>query len=173
MFDPEQIQTMILWLAAAGFVFVFIGGMTNQFVVYYDFTDLLWALTPYLFPLAGSLMASSLVPTGETIGSTPLAILALMAGMLGAIYGAYRTFYSSVTHNGIVLGLIVGLFKALVALLVAVLSFGFLAKIFDKNVGLEKKMKAAVFLGILWWLTSKLINGEEHYSSRAMLVPAE
>jgi len=173
MFETEQIQTLFLWLAAGAFLFVFIGGIANKFVIYYDTTDLFWSFSPFLFPFVGNIVGSSFVPEGKQISDSAMAQLFMVVAIIGAVYGAYRNFYASITHNGMTFGLVMGVFKSLVSLLVAVLSVGLLAKIFDKNAGLGKKMKAAAFLGILWWSASKLINGEEYYASRAMPVPAE
>lgn len=171
MFETEQIQTLFLWLAVGAFLFMFIGGIANKFVVYYDTTDLFWSISPFLFPFVGNIVGSSFVPEGKQISDSAMAQLVMVVAIIGAVYGAYRNFYASMTHNGMTFGLVMGVFKSLVSLLVVVLSFGLLVNATDKRNNLKKKITAAAFLVLLWWLASKLINGEEYYASRGLPLP--
>ena len=157
----------------ASFIALLVGGMTNRFVVFYDTKDLMWTLSPFVSLVVGSMVASTFVPQGGQFSDSILAIIFVAAGIMGAVYGAYRIFLESMNHNGLVIGLIVGFFKVFVAILAAILTIGYLQKIFSSSpqISLGKRAVAAVFLAGLLWLVSKLVNGEAYYTSRGLVLP--
>lgn len=171
MLISDQLQTLMLWLMFASFLALLVGGMTNRFVVFYDSKDLMWTLSPLASLIIGSVVASSFVPEGGQFFDSALAMIFVAAGILGAVYGAYRTFLESMDHNGLVLGLIIGFFKVFIAVAVAILTIGYLNKVFSSSphVSLGKRVIAAVFLAGLLWVVSKLINGEAYYASRGLV----
>ena len=89
-----------------------------------------------------------------------------------AVVGCLKTIFSSIKHNGLVLGIIVAIFKILAAVLAAVCAIGFLGKIFEDNASFSSRMIGLVFFGLLLWVMRKLINGDEVRARRTELKSA-
>ncbi len=167
---PEQQITLILWGIGGSFVALVVAGMTNRVVVFADGKDLLWTVCIFLIPTIAFLIAATLVPEGQEVLDDSLSSIVVgIGGVLGLI-SCVMAFVLSIKHNGLFLGVIVGIFKVMAAVLAAICAIGLVGKIFDKESGSSaERMFALVIFGVLLWMMSKLINGDEVYERRADL----
>lgn len=170
----DQFLTLALWGLLFCFVGLFVAGMTNKVVVYYDGMDLFWSLSPFIFPVLGTIIASSLLPTvPEGIDkpsefSDTSATVIIVASVLMSLFGIFKTFVASIKHNGMTLGIIVAIFKIVTALLAAICTIGLLQKLFQKDRSLGQFFVSIVLLGAFAWVMKKLINGRAVYESRQL-----
>ena len=167
----DQLQTLMLWMALFSFIALLAGGVTNSFVIFFDSKDLMWSMSPLVAIFIGGMVSLSFVPgKGGDFFDNPASTAFFVIGVLVAGYGCYRAFLESVTHNGIVLGLVIGIFKMLIAAVVVLFSIDQLKKATSGKSGvtLTHRLGALAFLAVLWWFTSKLVNGEAYYSARGL-----
>lgn len=161
----EQLQTLLAWGVLFSFLAILIAGLTNRVVVFYDTTDFVWTLSPFLSILIGGIMAHTLAP--ESGDLTASAILVWGIAVVVALYGAYMTFAISIRHNGLALGIVVGCFKVLSSVLAAIISLGALSKAFENSdISAGKRLLALLVFGLMAWMMTKLINGEAVYAKR-------
>ena len=167
---PDQQLTLIAWGVGGSFIAVFLAGMTNRVVIFADGKDLMWTLLIFVAPVIGFVIGATLAPEGQEFSDEPVAVVVISIGGVVALIACVMTFILSVKHNGPVLGIIIGIFKIMAAILAAVCAIGLLGKIFGKDTGsFAARMFAVVVFGILLWMMTKLINGDEVYERRAAL----
>lgn len=165
----DQLQTLLAWGVLFSFLAILIAGLTNRIVIFYDTTDFIWTLSPFLSLLAGGIVASTLVPKGGEL--TVTAMLVWGIAIIVALYGAYMTFAASIRHNGLALGILIGCFKVLSSVLAAIISLGAISKVFENSdISVGKRLLALAIFGLLAWMMARLINGEEVYARRALAV---
>lgn len=165
----DQLQTLMLWLTLFSFIALLAGGMTNSFVIFFDSKDLMWSMSPLVALLIGGMVSASFVPgNGGDFFDNAASSAFFVTGVLVAGYGCHRAFLESVTHNGIVLGLVIGIFKMFIAAMVVLFSVSKLRSATRGQNGVAYRLEAVAFLAVLWWLTSKLVNGEAYYSARGL-----
>ena len=167
---PEQQISLTLWGVGGSFTALLVAGMTNRVVVFADGKDLSWTVCIFLIPITAFFIAATLVPEGqEVFDDLPSLIVIGIGGVLGLI-SCVMVFVSSIKHNGLFVGVIVGIFKVMAAVLAAICAIGLVGKIFNKETGsFAHRMLAVVIFGVLLWMMSKLINGDEVYERRADL----
>lgn len=116
----DTLTKMILVAILATYIFLFIGGVTNKFVVFYDKTDFFISAMVFLSPFIGAVLAWFFEPHGYQDHDPPTIMMQLCtyAGYAGAALFAVWTIKLSVLHNqNIALGGLVGVFKVVTALL--------------------------------------------------------
>jgi len=169
---PDQQLTLMAWGIGGSFIALLLAGMTNRVVVFASGWDLVWTLSIFLAPLIGFVIATSLVPEGKEFEDEAVALVVTGFGGVIAVIGCLKTVFSSIKHNGLVLGIIVAIFKILAAVLAAVCAIGFLGKIFEDKASFSSRMIGLVFFGLLLWVMRKLINGDEVRARRSELKSA-
>lgn len=163
---PEQLQTLLAWGVLFSFTAILFVGLTNRVVIFYDTTDFMWTLSPFLSLFVGGIVAGTLAPESGEL--TQSAMLVWGVAIIVALYGAYMIFVASILHNGLALGLCIGCFKVLSSVLAAVISLGALSKAFgNSDISIGKRMVALAVFGLMAWMMAKLINGEAVYAQRA------
>lgn len=174
--DDGTFPKLALMGMLLGYVALFIGGVRNKFVVYYDKTDFLVSAMVFISPIIGALLSWFLAPHGYTEGdpeSIPMQV-SMYAGLIGAIFFAVLTMKSSVQHNqNLFFGILVGVFKIATALLAfAVLIAYQPTSRTDTLAGAMKRShERGIFLlvvAILGLVASRLINGERVYLARGL-----
>ena len=168
--NSDQQLTLILWGIGGSFVALLLLGMTNRVVVFADGIDLLWTVCIFLTPIIAFFIAATLVPEGQEVFDDSLSSIVVgIGGVLGLI-SCVMAFVLSIKHNGLFVGVIVGIFKVMAAVLAAVCALGLLGKIFEKKGGsTASRLLALAVFGILLWLITRLINGDEVHARRAQI----
>ena len=141
--------------------------MTNRVVIFNDGWDLFWTglifVIPILFIIVGSLLQENKSITEKEL------IYVLLGGGILSLLCILKVIFSSIKHNGLILGLFIGFFKILSAVIIAILSIGLIGRIFDsENATFSQRMFALLFFGILLFVIGKLINGIEVRDRRAI-----
>jgi len=170
--SPDQQLTLMAWGIGGSFIALLLAGMTNRVVVFASGGDLMWTLSIFLAPIASFVIAVSLVPEGKEFEDETVAMVVMGVGGVIAVVGCLKTIFSSIKHNGLVLGIVIAIFKILAAVLAAVCAIGFLGKIFEDNASFASRMIGLVFFGLLLWVMRKLINGDEVRARRSELKSA-
>jgi len=163
----QEEWTILGIVLLVSFVIIFIAGMTNRVVIFNDGWDLFWTglifVIPILFIVVGSLLQEN-----KSITEKELIYVFLGGGILSFLC-ILKVIFSSIKHNGLILGLFIGFFKILSAVIVAILSIGLIGRIFDsENATFSQRMFALLFFGILLFVIGKLINGIEVKERRAI-----
>lgn len=151
------------------FVIIFISGISNRVVIFNDGWDLFWTglifMTPLLFIIVGSLLLENKSITDKEF------IYVLLGGGILTLSCILKIIFSSIKHNGLILGLFIGLFKILSAVIIAILSIGLLGKVFDsENATISQRLFSLILFGILLFVIGKLINGTEVRERRAIAI---
>ena len=163
----QEEWTILGIVLLVSFVIIFIAGMTNRVVIFNDGWDLFWTglifVIPILFIIVGSLLQENKSITEKEL------IYVLLGGGILSLLCILKVIFSSIKHNGLILGLFIGFFKILSAVIVAILSIGLIGRIFDsENATFSQRMFALIFFGILLFVIGKLINGIEVRERRAI-----
>lgn len=159
----ERIFKLAAIGAIVAFIALIVGGMTNRVVIFYDWSDFLQTLLIFFSLLIGGAIAELFFKEDQLMRTASYTI-----GCLSALFFSWRTMITSIRNNSSLgLGMIVGIFKILISLILALLALGKLGEITDKSSSLGTKLFGLIFLGILWYFTNLLINGERVHARRA------
>ena len=165
----QEEWTILGIVLLVSFVIIFIAGMTNRVVIFNDGWDLLWTALIFIIPIL-FIIVGSLLQENKSITEKEL-IYVLLGGGILSLLCILKVIFSSIKHNGLILGLFIGFFKILSAVIVAILSIGLIGRIFDsENATFFQRMFALLFFGILLFVIGKLINGIEVRDRRLELL---
>ena len=163
----QEEWTILGIVLLVSFVIIFIAGMTNRVVIFNDGWDLFWTVSIFVIPIL-FIFVGSLLQENKSITEKELIYVFLGGGILSLLC-ILKVIFSSIKHNGLILGLFIGFFKILSAVIVAILSIGLIGRIFDsENATFFQRMFALIFFGILLFVIGKLINGIEVRERRAI-----
>ena len=166
----DQQLTLMAWGVGGAFIAVLLAGMTNRVVIFADGKDLNWTLSIFVVPAIAFMIAATLVPEGQEFSDEPVAVVVTSIGGVLALIACVMTFVISIRHNGLVVGVIIGIFKVAAAVLAAVCALGLLGQIFEKKGGsTASRLLALAVFGILLWLITRLINGDEVHARRTQI----
>ncbi|HET8942622.1 MAG TPA: hypothetical protein VFN13_11620 [Rudaea sp.] len=162
---------MILLVILATYIFLFIGGVTNRFVVFFDKTDFFISAMVFLSPLIGAMLAWFFEPHDYQDHDPPTIVMQLCtyAGYAGAALFAAWTIRLSILYNrNIALGSLIGAFKVITALLAFIVLIAYRptsrADSFTGAINRQRELEVFfIVLAIVGWLASKLINGPRVY----------
>ena len=163
----QEEWTILGIVLLVSFVIIFIAGMTNRVVIFNDGWDLFWTGSIFVIPIL-FIFVGSLLQENKSITEKEL-IYVLLGGAILSLLCILKVIFSSIKHNGLILGLFIGFFKILSAVIIAILSIGLIGRIFDsENATFLQRMFALIFFGILLFVIGKLINGIEVRERRAI-----
>ena len=163
----QEEWTILGIVLLVSFVIIFIAGMTNRVVIFNDGWELFWTVSIFVIPIL-FIFVGSLLQENKSITEKELIYVFLGGGILSLLC-ILKVIFSSIKHNGLILGLFIGFFKILSAVIVAILSIGLIGRIFDsENATFFQRMFALIFFGILLFVIGKLINGNEVMERRAI-----
>lgn len=162
--NPESVRILgLLALFAAGALLVL--GLTGRVVIYNDGGDLALSFGIVLIPLVALLYIAAGAPPDEAGQAARDAYyaqswvrVAMIGSLVGAAACALGTAWVSIRENGPLLGVPVAALKIATAVLALFLIvFWFMSQ--DKK---QKRSLVAnlLFLGVLGWFMSLLVNGE-------------
>jgi len=150
------------------FVIIFIFGMTNRVVIFYNGMDLFWTASIYLIPILSIIIGGSL-QENNSIVENESTINIILVGLSLSLFCVLKVIFSSIKYNGLILGLFIGFFKIVSAIIIAILSIGLIGKIFNsENASTSQRLFGLVLFGILLFVIGKLINGNEVMERRAI-----
>lgn len=162
-----QILKLVGLTILGALVLLIIMGVTNRVVIYYDRADAWWSISPFLFLLVSVIIAQILTPEGQQFASTTLEKAALVAGVVGIVFGIYKTIYNAIRYNrNVALGLFIGIFKVVISLAMAFTAIGSLSSIFDKKTSARGAGIFALVIMLTGFLWVVLINGEKVYNKK-------
>lgn len=171
--DDTGLKLILVALLSA-YLFLFVGGVTNKFVVFYDKKDFLITAMVFIAPLVGFLLSSFFEPHGHQSGepATWLMRLCQYGGLAAAAIFSIWTLRLSMLHNrNIPVGIVVAVFKIVTALLAFIVLIAYQpnSKTDTLAGAMNRQREAGVFLlvvGILGWIAGRLINGRRVYIAR-------
>ncbi len=150
------------------FIIIFILGMTNRVVIFYNGMDLFWTASIYLIPILSIIIGGSL-QENNSIVENESTINIILVGLSLSLFCVLKVIFSSIKYNGLILGLFIGFFKIISAIIIAILSIGLIGKIFNnENASTSQRLFGLVLFGIFLFVIGKLINGNEVMERRTI-----
>ena len=163
--SQEEWSTLGIVLLISFFI-IFIFGITNRVVIFYNGMDLFWTASIFLIPILSIIIGGSL-QENDSIAENESTIL--LVGFSLSLFCVLKVIFSSIKYNGLILGLFIGFFKIISAVIIAILSIGLIGKIFNnENATTFQRLFGLVLFGILLFVIGKLINGNEVMERRAV-----
>ena len=163
----EEWSTLGIILLISFFI-IFIFGITNRVVIFYDGMDLFWTASIFLIPILSIIIGGSL-QENNSIAENESTIKILLFSLSLSLFCVLKVIFSSIKYNGLILGLFIGFFKIISAVIIAILSIGLIGKIFNnENATTFQRLFGLVLFGILLFVIGKLINGNEVMERRAI-----
>jgi hypothetical protein len=118
--DGQQLLALGAWIAAASLFILFILGITNRVVIFYNINDLLLTLAVFVYSFVALLFVASLWPKNQTPNAVSWVALGL--AIIGFVLLVLRVVAASIKANGFFLGLIVAIFKLTASITLTVLA---------------------------------------------------
>ena len=158
--SQEEWSTLGIVLLISFFI-IFIFGITNRVVIFYNGADLFWTASIFLIPILSLIIGGSL-QENNSIAENESTINILLVGLFLSLFCVLKVILSSIKYNGLILGLFIGFFKIISAVIIAILSIGLIGKIFNtENASTLQRVFSLALFGILLFVIGKLINGDE------------
>ena len=165
--SQEEWGTLGIVLLISFFI-IFIFGITNRVVIFYNGMDLFWTASIFLIPILSIIIGESL-QENNSIAENESTIKILLVGLSLSLFCVLKVIFSSIKYNGLILGLFIGFFKIISAVIIAILSIGLIGKIFNnENATTFQRLFGLALFGILLFVIGKLINGNEVMERRAI-----
>ncbi len=165
--SQEEWSTVGIVLLISFFI-IFIFGITNRVVIFYNGMDLFWTASIFLIPILSIIIGGSL-QENNSIAENESTIKILLFSLSLSLFCVLKVIFSSIKYNGLILGLFIGFFKIISAVIIAILSIGLIGKIFNnENATTFQRLFGLVLFGILLFVIGKLINGNEVMERRAI-----
>ena len=165
--SQEEWSTLGIVLLISFFI-IFIFGITNRVVIFYNGMDLFWTASIFLIPILSIIIGGSL-QENNSIAENESTIKILLFSLSLSLFCVLKVIFSSIKYNGLILGLFIGFFKIISAVIIAILSIGLIGKIFNnENASTLQRIFGLVFFGIFLFVIGKLINGNEVMERRAI-----
>ena len=165
--SQEEWSTLGIVLLISFFI-IFIFGITNRVVIFYNGMDLFWTASIFLIPILSIIIGGSL-QENNSIAENESTITIFLVGLSLSLFCVLKVIFSSIKYNGLILGLFIGFFKIISAVIIAILSIGLIGKIFNnENATTFQRLFGLALFGILLFVIGKLINGNEVMERRAI-----
>lgn len=156
------------------YLILFVGGVTNRFVVFYNKTDFFITAMVFISPLVGVLLSSFFAPPSHNDAETPTLLMqaSMYCGCGFGVLFAIWTLKLSVQYNrNMSLGILVGVFKIVTAVLAFIVLIAYQpSSSTDSLAGVIKRRRETLnfllVLAVVGWVASKLINGKQVYLAR-------
>ncbi len=172
--SEDQLIALAFWSIIFSFATIFVLGLTNRVVIFYNGVDLFWSVSPLLWMLISVVMAYALVPEAARVPDETVNLLdhtasktALWVGIALSMFGVFKTLHASIRHNGLLLGLLIGVFKTVCAIFVTLLLLGKIADFFSDDASVGQRLLSVVVFGAFLWVLNCLVNGERVMARRA------
>jgi xanthosine utilization system XapX-like protein len=166
--NMDQLYTLFAWIAVGSFIVILIMGVSKRVVIFYDYADLGWTVSPFFSIIISLVIAGSIdgEPNSDPYGN-PISIIVSILGIILALIGCFKIFHSAIKHNGLILGILIAIFKVFAAVFAAIAAWGLLGRFFSNEyMPWQKRMLFMALFGALLWVMKQLINGEEVYAQR-------
>ena len=165
--SQEEWRTLGIVLLVSFFI-IFIFGITNRVVIFYNGADLFWTASIFLIPILSLIIGGSL-QENNSIAENESTINILLVGLSLSLFSVLKVIFSSIKYNGLILGIFIGFFKIISTVIIAILSIGLIGKIFNnENASTLQRVFSLALFGILLFVIGKLINGDEVMERRAI-----
>lgn len=142
------------------FIALFIMGLTNRVVIFYDSADLTFAVLSVI-------AAPTLWLLHRFMQSWLFGHLFLLLAFGVSVFCMIKTFSSAIRHNGLGLGMVVGLFKILISLMGALIMLLALTRSTQAHSRTRNVLVASVIGGVLGYVFYLLVNGERVAARKA------
>jgi hypothetical protein len=135
-------------------------GLSNKIIIFNDGLDFYQTLGIVIIPLLSYIYVQLIIQNNSenfiAESNNKANIIYFVSFCISMIF-ILITIYTSVSHNGIILGLLVSFLKIIISSLLLVLIFSLI----NQNKKKRPLYQTVFLLGVLGWITSKLINGEK------------
>lgn len=158
----QRLLKILIIVAVLAFITLFIGGLTDTVVVWYDWTDFLITASIFISGFLGFVFGYYVFDDDTTMRNGIYAITGII--MLGLVI---QTMRLSINHNeNLIIGIIVGIFKVSLSLIMLVFVLGALSNLLDDKKPISAKIITFIMLGLFGWIAFKMVNGERVYEKR-------
>jgi hypothetical protein len=166
--NPKQLLKLVLVAILGSLVILAILGASDRVVVFYNYTDAWWSVSPLVFLLGSAVVANFLAPPGSTeFASTDTEKAALAVGIFGAVVGVAFTIVNAVRYNrSILIGLPIGLGKIMISGLMLVTFVGSFRAMFDSKRSTRQVLGFALVVMLVGFLWKMLVNGDRVYQRK-------
>lgn len=160
---------IVIGLAILAFLIGLVVAVANDKLVFYNsFGDLALSFAPWGVMLLGGIVVGIMAPEQAEVSIQEWQAwkaseehylnLFIYVGLAVAAGVAVRSVF---INEGIFSGLLVAPFKVIYALVLPLVALAAIHNIFGKDKSLTTRALWVTLFGLVWWLTSILINGEE------------
>ena len=154
---------VLLFLILITFLILLALGFSNRVIIFNDGLDLSQTLGIIIIPIITYFYVEITIPEGADNylrslhyeENSRIYILSLIASLCLII----STIYTSIYHNGIIFGLLISVLKVLLCSILLILILGLIFGDNKENKRKRPLYQTVFLLGVLGWVTSKLING--------------
>jgi len=163
---PDDFIMMALYGVLLSFIVLLIAGVTNKTVIFYDYNDLLWTLTPILSLLLGTVISFSIIEKQQNLTDSFAATAIFASSCIIAVFASFKSFAAAIKHNGKPLGIVIGIFKLVTSSLTAICAIGIAGRLLSGSTSLKARSFYLIFFAGLVWMLTKLVNGKTVYAQR-------
>ena len=154
---------VLLFLILITFLILLALGFSNRVVIFNDGLDLSQTLGIIIIPILAYFYVEITMPEGADNylknlhyqENSNIYFLSLIVSLCLII----TTIYTSIYHNGIIFGLLISVLKVLLCSILLILILGLIFGDNKENKRKRPLYQTVFLLGVLGWVTSKLING--------------
>ena len=154
---------VLLFLILITFLILLALGFSNRVIIFNDGLDLFQTLGIIIIPIIAYIYVEMTMPEGADNylqslhyqENSTIYFLSLIVSLCLII----STIFTSIYHNGIIFGLLISFLKVLLCSILLILILGLIFGDNKENKRKRPLYQTVFLLGILGWVTSKLING--------------
>ena len=156
---------IFLFIALITFLILLALGFSNRVIIFNDGLDLSQTLGIIIIPIIAYFYVELTIPEGADNylkslhykENSNIYFLSLIVSLCLII----STVFSSIYHNGIIFGILISFLKVLLCAILLILILGLIFGDNKENKRKRPLYQTVFLLGVLGWVTSKLINGEK------------
>jgi uncharacterized protein len=166
----KDIKSLLFATLLGSMALVFIFGISNKWVVYYDTEDLGYSFISFILPWMAKSMFYATPFETSFLNFIFNWIAAPIVGFIG-ISAIYFNFENAIKHNkNLYIGLLVGVFKVVFTAVTSISAVLQALRFVEAKSRKDMAMSALIVV-ILGWIAKKMVNGERVYNLKNWTLP--
>ena len=155
---------IFLFMVLITFLILLALGFSNRVIIFNDGLDLSQTLGIIIIPIIAYFYVELTIPEGadnylKSLHYKENSIIYFLS-LIVSLCLIISTVFSSIYHNGIIFGILISFLKVLLCAILLILILGLIFGDNKENKRKRPLYQTVFLLGILGWITSKLVNGK-------------
>ena len=155
---------IFLFIVLITFLILLALGFSNRVIIFNDGLDLSQTLGIIIIPIIAYFYVELTIPEGadnylKSLHYKENSIIYFLS-LIVSLCLIISTVFSSIYHNGIIFGILISFLKVLLCAILLILILGLIFGDNKENKRKRPLYQTVFLLGILGWITSKLVNGK-------------